>query len=138
MKGLIKIYIRGKFYLYSICGSQVINVPMVSWQNSSHEMAHFEGVLGPLSPKYDRILLKCWPEVVYHKINSLYEQSFKIMSLRGNGPYPTFTVLVHIWAQFTPGKHKTLPKTKIIPETKSLGLSNNTSPRFHINLRIFI
>ena len=39
MKVIIKIYTRGKFHLYSICGSQVVNVQMFSRQSSSHEMA---------------------------------------------------------------------------------------------------
>ena len=138
MKGLIKTYICGKFHLYSIYGSQVINVQMVLWQSSSHEMGHFEGVLCPFSHKYDLILLKFWPEVVCHEKKALYKQSSKMMSLRGNGTYPKFTVLDCFWDQFTPGKHKTLPKTKIFPETTALALSIYTSPRSHINLRILI
>ena len=39
--------------------------------------------------------------------------------------YPKLKVLVHFWAQFTPGKPKVLPKTKIFPETTSLSQSNN-------------
>ena len=60
------------------------------------------------------------------------------MSLRGNGTCPKFTVLVHLWAQFTTGKHKILPKTKIFPQTASLGISNHTDPRSHVNLRILL
>ena len=36
-----------------------------------------------------------------------------------------FTVLVHFWALFTPGKSKILGKSKISPKTKSSGLSNS-------------
>ena len=43
-----------------------------------------------------------------------------------------------IWAQFTPGKPKTLTKTNICPKTAFLQLSNSTHPRSHINHRILI
>ena len=49
-----------------------------------------------------------------------------------------FEFLVQFWAQFTPLKTKILPKTKIFPETGSLGLSNYTSPRSQINQGILI
>ena len=138
VKGLMKIYIWGKFRLYSFCGSQVINVQMVSWRSSSHEMAHFERVLGPFSAKYRWILLKFWPEVAHHKKKTVREQSFKMKCLRGNRTYPKATILVHFWDQFTPGKQKIMPKTIIFPETRSLALSNYTSPRFDRNYRILI
>ena len=51
IKGLIKIHNRGKFHLYSVCGSQVIKFQIVSWRCSIHEMAHFGGFLSPFSPK---------------------------------------------------------------------------------------
>ena len=35
-----------------------------------------------------------------------------MMCLRGNGTYPKITVLVHVWAQFTPGKLKIMPKKR--------------------------
>ena len=52
MKGLMKIYSRGKFYLHSICGSQVINFQKFSWRWSIHELGHFEDFFGPNLPKY--------------------------------------------------------------------------------------
>ena len=134
----MKIHNRSKFHLYSICGFQVVNAQMVSWQSSSHKMAQFEGFLGPFSPKYCRNLLKFWPEVIHHKKTTVYEQSCKIMSLRGNGAYPKFTVLVQFWVQFTLGKFKTMPKTNIFPETASLELSNNASSRSHTDLTILV
>ena len=51
IKGLMKIHNRGKFHLYSICGSQVIKFQIVSWRCSIHEMAHFGVFLSPFSPK---------------------------------------------------------------------------------------
>ena len=58
--------------------------------------------------------------------------------LSRNGTYRKLKVLVHFWAQFMPGKHKILPKTRIFSETTSLWLLNNTSTRFQINHRILI
>ena len=98
----------------------------------------FGNFLGSFSPKYGSNLLKFGPEVVYHKTNTLREQSFKIECLSTNGTYPKYTVLVHFWAQFTPRKQKMLPKTKIFPETTSLGISNDSSPKSQINRRILI
>ena len=96
------------------------------------------GFLGLFSPKYGSILLKISLEVVFCKTKIVCEQSFKIKCLSTNGMYSKFTVLVHFWAQFTPGKQKILPKTKIFPETTFLGLSNHTSPKSKINHKIFI
>ena len=78
-------------------------------------------------------MLKFGPEVEYDKLMTLYEESLKLKSLRGNGTYPKLTVLVYLWVKFTPGKHKIFQKTKIFPKAISLGLSNDTSPKFHIN-----
>ena len=75
-------------------------------------MAPFGVFLGPFSPKYRSSFLKFRPEVVSHNTNTVCEQSFKIKHLSGNGTYPKLTVLVHFWAQFTPGKPKLLPKNK--------------------------
>ena len=93
---------------------------MSSWRYSIHEMAPFRGFLGPFSPKYGSSLLKFRPEVAFHKTKTVSEQSFKIKCLSGNRTYPKLTVLVHFWAQFTPGKPKRLPKNKVFPETTSL------------------
>ena len=98
----------------------------------------FGGLLSPFSPKYSTSLLKCRPEVVSHKRKTVSKQSFKIMCLSRNGTYPRLKVLVHLWAQFTPEKPKTLPKTRILPETTSLWLSNNAGTRSKINHRILI
>ena len=69
---------------------------------------------------------------------TVYKQSFKIKCLSRNWTYPKLKVLVHFWAQFTPGKPKILPKTRIFTETTSLWLSNNTSTRCQINHWILI
>ena len=138
MKDLMKIHNRAKFHLYSICGSQVIKFQIVSWRCSIHEMAHFGGFLSPFSPKWSSNLLKFGPEVEYHRPMTLYEESLKLMSLRGKGTYPKFWVLVHFWAQFTPGKHKILLKTLIFPKTTSFGLSDDTSPKSNRNHIILI
>ena len=134
----MKIHNRGKFHLYSICGSQVIKFQIVSWRCSIHEMAHFGGFLSPFSPKSSSILLKFGPKVEYHKTVTLYEESLKLISLRGKGTYPKFTVLVHFGAQFTPRKKKILEETLIFPQTTSFGLSDDTSPKSHINHRFLI
>ena len=58
MEGPMKIYNRGKFDLYGICGSQVINVQRVLWRCSIYEVAHFGGVLDLFFPKSGWILLR--------------------------------------------------------------------------------
>ena len=75
---------------------------------------------------------------VFHNTKTVFEQSFKIKCLSGNGTYPKLTVFVHLWALFIPRKSKILPKTKIDQEIKSLYLSNNTNRRSQINHRILI
>ena len=70
----------------------------------------FGGFLGLFSHKCGSSLLKFRLEVVSHKTKGVFEHSFKIKSLNGNGTYPQFTILVHLWAQFTHGKPKILPK----------------------------
>ena len=98
----------------------------------------FGGLLNTFSPKYRTSLLKFRPEVVSHKKKTVSKQSFKIMCLSRNETYPKLKVLVHLWDQFTPEKPKTLPKTRIFPETTSLWLSNNAGTRSKINHRILI
>ena len=75
---------------------------------------------------------------VSHKTKTVSKQYFKIKYLGGNETYPKVKVLLHFWVQFTPGKPKILPKTRIFPETRSLLPSNNTSTRPQINHRILI
>ena len=112
---------------------------MFSWRCNIHEMVSFGGFLGPFSTKYGSRLLQSRPDLVFHKTKTVSEQSErKIKCLCWNGTYPKLTVLVHFWAQFTKGKPKILPKTKIFPETTFLWLSYNTSPRSQINHRIVI
>ena len=77
-------------------------------QCSIHEMDPFGGFLGPFFPEYGSILLKFRPQAVSHKTKAVTEQSFKVNCLSGNGTYPNLTVLVHVWAQFTPGEPKIL------------------------------
>ena len=85
-------------------------------------MAHFGGFWDHNFHKNGQIVLKYGPEVEHHKTKMAYEQSFKIMSLRGNRTYPKVTVLAHFGAQFTPGKSKIMPKNKIFPKNATLGL----------------
>ena len=138
MKGLMVIHNPGKFHQNRICGSKVRNFQILFWQCSSHEMGLLWGFLGPLSPKYGWNLLKFGPEVFHYKKKTVWEQYFKIRSLSINRTYPKFTFLVHFWAQFTSRKMKIFPKPKIFPETISLGLSDETSPKSQTNRRILI
>ena len=90
MKGLMKIHDRGKFHIYSICGSQVIKFQMFSWRCSIHEMGHFFGVggggvgggwggfWGHNFPKICNILLKFEPEVEFQETKTVYEQFLKL------------------------------------------------------------
>ena len=129
---------RGKFDLCSICGCQVINFQMFSWWYSIHEMAPLGEFLGPFSPNMTQICCNFDPRNASHKPKTVFEQFFKIQCSSVNGAYPKLTVLNHFWAHFTSRNPKILPKIKIFPETTSLWLSNNTSPRSQINHRILI
>ena len=88
---------------------------LMPWWCSIHEMAPFWGFLGPFYLKYGSNLLKFWPEVVYHKTKTVFEQCFKIKCLSTNGTYPKFTVLIHFWAQFTPQKTENTAKNQNFP-----------------------
>ena len=134
----MKIHTRGKFHLFTICGSKDINFQMFSWRCSSHEMGSFWGFLGRFSPKHGSNLLKFGPEVIYHETKKVYKQCFKIRCFSTNGTYTKFSVFDHFWAQFTPGTQNILPKTKIFPDSTSLGLSVDTSPKCQIDRRILI
>ena len=72
MKGPMKIHNRGKFYLQSLCGSQVINFGKFLWQWSIHELGHFGDFLGSNRPKYNPILLKVAPEEVFKESNTVF------------------------------------------------------------------
>ena len=109
IKHLMEVHNCGNFHYCSICGCQVINFQIFSWQCSIHEMASFGRFLGPFSLKYGSSLLKFRPEVVSHKTKTVSEQFFKIKCLSGNRTYPKLTVLVHFWTQF-PGNPKYCPK----------------------------
>ena len=90
------------------------------------------------SPNMNRV---CWNfdhRYVFHKKNTVSEQSFKITCLSGNGTYPKLIVLVHFWAQFTPKIPKCWQNSKLFFRNYVLWLSNNTSPRSQINHRIYI
>ena len=90
------MYNRSKFHLYSICGCQVIKFEMFSWRCSIHEMAHFEGFLGPNSPKYGPILLKFLPEVVLSDTKAVLEESLKNLNFYQNREYPKFGRFVQL------------------------------------------
>ena len=135
MKVLMVIHTSGKFHQHYICGSQVTNFQMFSWQCSIHQIALFWEFLGLFSTKYSPNMLKLGPEVFHHKKKTVYEQYFKTKCLGTNGMYQKFTVLVHFWARFTLGKRKILPKTKI---TTFFGLSNYIIPKSQIDRRILL
>ena len=78
------------------------------------------------------------PDVFLSIQKILLEKYFKNSNLGGNGTYSKFTVLVHLWAKFTPGKPKILPKTKISAKTAFLGLSNNVCPKSQKNQRSLV
>ena len=83
----------------------------------------------------------CWNfdlRYVFHKTKTVSKQSFKIKCLSGNKTYPKLMVLVHFRAHFPPENPKYCQKPNFFPETASLWLSNNTSPRSQINHRILI
>ena len=90
IKGLMKMYNRGKFHLYSICGCQVIKFEMFSWRCSIHEMAHFGGFLGPNSPKCGPIRLKFGPRLFLMEIKTLLQEFFKNSNFSRNRTFPKF------------------------------------------------
>ena len=59
-------------------------------------------------------------EIVAEIMAEILTRGSKIKCLSGNETDSKLTVLVHFWAQFTPGKPNIFPKTKIFPETTSL------------------
>ena len=87
------------------------------------------------SPKYCSNLLKCWPKVVSNKKKTVFEKSFKILDFCSNGTCPKFTALVHLGAQVTAGKPKTLLKTA---RATLLRISSNEIPRSQKNQRILV
>ena len=84
---------------------------------SIHEMTPSESFLGLHSPKYCSNLLKCWPEVVPNKINTVFQKPFKILNFGSNGTHTKFTVFVYFGAQFTARKLKILLNTWISAKT---------------------
>ena len=72
IKGLMEIYNRGKFHLYSISGCEVKKIEMFSWRWSIHEMVHFWGFSGPKSPKCGPILLKFAPQLLLKESKTLF------------------------------------------------------------------
>ena len=82
------------------------------------------------------ITLKLSPKLVFEIRKTLLQRYLKYLN-GGNGTYPMFTALVPFWTQFTFGKPKILPKTKI-STTESLGISNNISDRSHKKRRTFV
>ena len=77
MTGLIKIHNRVEFYEYSILDCQVINFQSFSYQFSIHEMPLFGEVVGPNSPKYCQILLKCSPQLVFKETKTVLLRIFE-------------------------------------------------------------
>ena len=137
MKGLMKIHNRGKFHLYSICGSQVINVQMFRSDGISIKLPLLGGLWVLSPPDTAQFWWIFFPEVVSHTSKKLLQQSFKNLYLSRKGTYWKCTFLVHIWKKFTPGKCNTLPKGSFLVKTTSLGLWNKTGSRSERIHRIF-
>ena len=72
IKGLMEMYNRGKFHLYSISGCEVKKFEMFSWRWSIHEMAHFWAFSGPKSSKCGSILLKFAPQLLLKESKTLF------------------------------------------------------------------
>ena len=70
----MKTHNRVKFHFDIICGCQVINFQMFSWQCSIHELGHLREILSPNSPKYCLILLKFAPEVVLKEEKTMFQK----------------------------------------------------------------
>ena len=139
IKRLMEIHNRGKFHWCNICGCWVINFQKCFCGNAASMKWPLLGGFWALSPiNMTRVWLNFDQKYVFHKTKTVSEQSFKIKCLSGHKTYPKLIVLVHFWAQFTPKKPKTLPKPNFFPETTSLWLSTNTSPRSQINHKILI
>ena len=129
IKGLMKMYNRGKFHLYSICGCQVIKFEMFSWRCSIHEMAHFGGFLGPNSPKYGQILLKFLPEWVLKDTKTVFGKPLKNVNFYQNREYPKFGGFVQLWGQFTPWRWpKSLKIKKFKTKIQPSGYPNPSTP----------
>ena len=123
MKGLMKMYNRGKFHLYSICGCKVIKFEKFSWQWSIHEMEHFRGFLGPNSHKYDPILLKFSPEVAFKVTKTVFEKLLENPNFYRNWTFPKFalfSVFVQLWPPISPWRR---------PKSENLGpCQDKTTP----------
>ena len=133
----MKIHNRGKFHLYSICGSQVINVQMFRGDGVSIKLPLLGGLWVLSPPDTAQFWWIFFPEIASHTSNKLLQQSFKNLYLSRKGTYWKCTVLVHIWNKFTPAKCKTLPKGSFLVKTTSLGLWNKTGSRSERIHRIF-
>ena len=89
----MKIYNRGKFHQYSICG-EVKNFQGFAYRFSIHEIALFGGGFGPLILQCGPILPKFSPEVVVYQAKTLFETFLKDLSIYGKGTDPQLALLV--------------------------------------------
>ena len=144
-KDLVKIHICGKFYQCSVWGCEVKFFQSFCITSESMKELLFWGVgwegggaLGPYSTKYCSILLKLWPELVSNKINAVWKIIQNFAYFGSNGTHLKFTVLTNFAAQFTAGKPKVLPKTKIFAKSTYLEISNNVNSRSQKNHRILV
>ena len=114
----MKIHNRGKFHLYSICGCQVMNFQMFSWQCSIHKMVLLGGFFGSwlpqILPDFAKIFL---PEVVFKDTQTVFEELWKNSSFYRNERYPKFAGLFKLWPPFSPWR-RPKPKKANIFRTK--------------------
>ena len=136
-KDFNKVHNGGKFHSYSVCGYQLINFQMFSYQSAFMKWPRFRFFFEPLLPQIMLITLKLSPKLVFEIRKTLLQRYLKYLN-GGNGTYPMFTGLAHFWTQFTFGKPKILPKTKISSKTESLGILNNISDRSQKKRRTFV
>ena len=89
----MKIYNRGKFHQYSLCGCQVKNFQSFAYRFSIHEKALFGNFLRFYSPKYGPNLPNVSPEVVLQQTKTLkkyFFEGFRVFMEKGRTQSLTF------------------------------------------------
>ena len=94
----MKIHNCGKFHLYSICGCQVINFQMFSWQYSIHELGHFVGIWALTAPNIVQSCLNLHQRQYSRRGRQCFKNLWEIQSFMEAGCYQS----VHFFFSFCP------------------------------------